>query len=106
MRFDLAGRRALVTGSSRGIGRAIALALAEMGVDVAINYLRQRSRAEHTAHEIEARGARALVLRGNVADPEHVQGLFAEIGREWGGLEILVSNAASGVLRPARACAL
>jgi enoyl-[acyl-carrier protein] reductase III len=102
MDLKLRGKRALVTGSSRGIGRAIALSLADFKVDVAINYLRNRTRAEETAHEIEARGVRALVLKGNVAKPDHVENLFSMIGDSWGGLDIVVSNAASGVLKPAR----
>ncbi len=102
MNLKLRGKRALVTGSSRGIGRAIALSLADLGVDVAINYLRSRERAEETAAEIRSRGARCLVLKGNVANPDHVASMFAAIRDEWGGLELLVSNAASGVLRPAR----
>lgn len=101
MDLRLRGKRALVTGSSRGIGRAIALSLADFNVDVAINYLRHRERAEATAREIEARGARSLVLKGNVANPGQVQRMFAAIRESWGGLDILVSNAASGVLRPA-----
>jgi enoyl-[acyl-carrier protein] reductase III len=101
MDLGIRGKRALVTGSSRGIGRAIALSLADFKVDVAINYLRNRRQAEATAEEIESRGARALVLKGNVAKQEHVARMFEEIRKEWGGLEILVSNAASGVLRPA-----
>jgi enoyl-[acyl-carrier protein] reductase III len=100
--LKLRGKRALVTGSSRGIGRAIALSLADFGVDVAINYLRNRARAEETAGEIESRGVRSLVLKGNVANPEHVERIFTAIRDGWGGLEIVVSNAASGVLRPAR----
>ena len=102
MDLKLRGKRALVTGSSRGIGRAIALSLADFKVDVAINYLRNRTRAEETAHEIEARGVRALVLKGNVAKPDHVENLFSLIGESWGGLDVVVSNAASGVLKPAR----
>ncbi|MCG6962454.1 MAG: enoyl-[acyl-carrier-protein] reductase FabL [Acidobacteria bacterium] len=101
MDLKLRGKKALVTGSSRGIGRAIALSLAEFKVDVAINYLRQRSRAEETAAEIEARGAGALVVKGNVAKPEQVEEMFGHIRDAWGGLDILISNAASGVLRPA-----
>jgi len=102
MDLKLRGKRALVTGSSRGIGRAIALSLADFGVDVAINYLRNRTRAEETAHDIEARGVRALVVKGNVARPDHVERMFSSIGESWKGLDIVVSNAASGVLKPAR----
>jgi enoyl-[acyl-carrier protein] reductase III len=100
MDLRLRGKRALVTGSSRGIGRAIALSLADFKVDVAINFFRNRGPAEEVMHEIEKRGARALLLKGNVADEAHVARMFEEIQREWGGLEILVSNAASGVLKP------
>ena len=102
MDLRLRGKRALVTGSSRGIGRAIALSLADFKVDVAINYLRNRSRAEETARELEARGVRSLVIKANVAKPEHVERMFEAIRSEWGGLDIVISNAASGVLKPAR----
>ncbi len=100
MDLKLRGQRALVTGSSRGIGRAIALSLADLGVDVAINFLRNRRQAEATADELRARGVRVLPVKGNVANPEHVERIFKEIDTAWGGLEILVSNAASGVLKP------
>ncbi len=102
MDLKLRGKRALVTGSSRGIGRAIALSLADFGVDVAINYLRHRERAQDTARQISDRGVRSLVLKGNVADPAQVDHMFEAIHGQWGGLEIVISNAASGVLRPAR----
>jgi len=101
MDLGLAGKRALVTGSSRGIGRAIAMSLADLEVDVAINYLRNRARAEETAREIESRGVRCLLLKGNVARPDHVERMFETIAAEFGGLDIVVSNAASGVLKPA-----
>jgi enoyl-[acyl-carrier protein] reductase III len=102
MDLRLRGKRALVTGSSRGIGRAIALSLADFKVDVAINYLRNRARAEETAHEITSRGVNCLVIKGNVAKPEQVGGMFDAVRTDWGGLDLVVSNAASGVLRSAR----
>ncbi|MDM7913953.1 MAG: enoyl-[acyl-carrier-protein] reductase FabL [Candidatus Eisenbacteria bacterium] len=100
MGIDLEGKTALVTGGSRGIGRAIALRLAEAGADVAINYLRQGKKAGETGQEIRDRGVRSLEIRANVADPSGIESIFQRIGSEFGRLDILVSNAASGVLRP------
>jgi len=99
--IDLTGRRALVTGGSRGIGRAIAVRLAEAGCDVAINYLRNRSHAEETADAVRAHGRRALLHKVNVAEESKLGGMFDAIAAEFGGLDILVSNAASGVIKPA-----
>lgn len=97
---ELKNRVALVTGSSRGIGRAIAIRLAEHGVHLVINYLRKKSEAEETAKAIRAFGVKCLVVKANVADDEDVAAMFEEIEREYGRLDILVSNAASGVLKP------
>jgi enoyl-[acyl-carrier protein] reductase III len=99
--FDFQGRKALVTGGSRGIGRAIAVRLAEAGCDVAVNYLRNKGPAEETARDVSSHGRRALLLKGNVADAESHQALFERIQQEFGRLDILISNAASGVIKPA-----
>ncbi|MHB1183926.1 MAG: enoyl-[acyl-carrier-protein] reductase FabL [Deltaproteobacteria bacterium] len=95
------GKVGLVTGSSRGIGKAIALRLAENGVDLVVNYVRHRQDAEATARLIEEKGARCLVVKANVANDEDLQGMFALIKSEFGHLDFLISNAASGVLKPA-----
>jgi enoyl-[acyl-carrier protein] reductase III len=99
--IDLHGKRALVTGGSRGIGKAIAVRLAEAGADVAINYLRSKGPAEETAAQIRAVGRRCLLVKGNVADPDVHESMFAPIVEQFKGLDILVSNAASGVIKPA-----
>ena len=99
--IDLEGRKALVTGGSRGIGRAIAVQLAEAGCDVAINYLRNKGPAQETAAAVEATGRRALLFKVNVADSDSHEAMFATLKDELGGLDILISNAASGVIKPA-----
>lgn len=99
--FDLQGKVALVTGSSRGIGKAISLRLAENGVNMVVNFVRHRRDAEETAALIEGKGARCLVVKANVANDEDVKEMFALIRQEYGQLDFLVSNAASGVLKPA-----
>ncbi len=99
--FKLDGKVALVTGSSRGIGKAIAIRLAENGVNLVVNYIRHRRDAEETAALIEGKGAKCLVVKANVAKDEDLAAMFAKIEDEYGRLDILVSNAASGVLKPA-----
>ncbi len=101
MTIDLTGKVALVTGGSRGIGRAIAVRLAEAGADVAINYLRQRTAADETVKLIEKTGRRALAIRANVGEVANIPEMIGEIRKNFGHLDILVSNAASGVLKSA-----
>jgi enoyl-[acyl-carrier protein] reductase III len=98
--MPLEGKLALVTGSGRGIGRAIALKLASQGADIIVNYFRHRESAEQTAKDIEALGVKAEVIRANVGDAAKVDELFDTIGNKFGHLDILINNAASGVGRP------
>lgn len=97
-RFD--GKAALITGSGRGIGRAIALHLASRGADIVVNFFRNRAPAEETAAEIEALGRRALLVKANVADMEDLERLVEETGSAFGRLDILINNAGSGYNRP------
>lgn len=94
---------ALVTGSGRGIGRAIALRLAQAGADVVINYMRNQAPAEEAAAQVQALGRQALVVRANVGKIEDIERLFAEIEGRFGALDLFISNAASGFNRPALA---
>ncbi len=99
---DLTGKTALVTGGSRGIGRAISVRLASRGARVAINYVRNVEAAEETADLIRAAGGEALTLRANVGKREKIDEMFDALAQQWGEtLDILVSNAASGVIKPA-----
>ena len=98
--FDIQDKVALITGGSRGIGRAIALRLAQNGADVVVNYVRHRRDAEETAAEVEKLGRRCLLVKANVANAVDVKEMFEILGGEFGQLDILVSNAASGVLKP------
>jgi enoyl-[acyl-carrier protein] reductase III len=97
----LKGKIALVTGSSRGIGRAIALKLAEEGADIIVNFLRHRQGAEETAREAEKLGVSAQIIKANLVEPEKIDAMFEAIASKWGRLDILVNNAASGVARSA-----
>lgn len=99
--FDLQGKVALITGGSRGIGRAIAIRLAEQGANVVVNYVRHKRDARDTAQEVEKLGRKCLLVKANVANSDDVVKMFESIANEFGNLDILVSNAASGVLKPA-----
>ncbi|MBY3234579.1 SDR family oxidoreductase [Rhizobium laguerreae] len=91
---ELAGKRALVTGGSRGIGAAIALALADKGADVAITYERSADRAAEVVRAIERNGRKALAIQADSADPAAVKRSVDEAAQALGGLDILVNNAA------------
>lgn len=96
-----AGKITLVTGSGRGIGRAIALHFASLGSDVVINFFRNRDPAEEVAEEIKGMGCDALVVKANIGEIEEIKKLFNEIDEYFGGLDYFISNAASGYNRSA-----
>jgi enoyl-[acyl-carrier protein] reductase III len=99
--LPFSGKIALVTGSGRGIGRAIALYFARQGADVVVNFFRNRAPAEATIAEIKELGRRVLLVKADVGDMEDLERLFEETGRAFGGLDIFIHNAASGYNRPA-----
>src|SRR5205814_3800183 len=94
--FDLRGKRALVTGGSRGIGRAIAFALADAGADVAITS-RKGDDAEPVARDIRAKGRRSVALLLEVRNAPSIRVCFERLQREWDGLDILVNNAGTNI---------
>ena len=94
---DLTGKRALVTGASRGIGRAIALRLARQGANVAINFRSSAAAAQEVAAAVRELGREALLCPADVADAEAVKGMMAATKEAWQGLDILVHNA--GIVR-------
>ncbi len=98
--FGVQGKVALITGGSRGIGRAVAMRLAENGVNIVVNYVRHRRDAEETVAAVRARGVECLAIKANVAREADVARMFEEIRESYSRLDILVSNAASGVLKP------
>ena len=89
----LKGKTAVVTGGSRGIGRAICLKFAENGADIAFLYAGNRVKAEETLKELEALGVKARAYQCNVADADAVAATVKEITKEFGGIHILVNNA-------------
>src|SRR5437764_13767161 len=93
MNMPLAGRVALVTGGSRGIGRAIALSLAEAGADVAVNYRRDEGAAKDVVGEIQQLGRKARAYQASVENFDEDAAMVAEVLRDFGGVGILVNNA-------------
>jgi glucose 1-dehydrogenase len=92
--MKLKGRTALVTGASRGIGRAVAVELARQGANVGINFRSHPEEAEEVAKEVRAAGAKAVLLQGDVADLKAVEGMVAKTASELGSVDFFVSNAA------------
>ncbi|CAI7642213.1 unnamed protein product [Penicillium bialowiezense] len=89
---DLAGKVALITGASRGIGAAIAIKFAQRGADIAVNYVSNASAAEAVAAQIRALGVRAITLQADVSKEDEVKSMFETAHREFGRLDIAVSN--------------
>ena len=89
----LLGQKAIVTGASSGIGRAIAVAIAQAGADVVVNYVAGADKAEQVCEEIRALGVQALAIRADVSDEAQVKDMFARMLREFGTVDVLVNNA-------------
>ncbi len=99
MRLSLASRTALVTGASRGIGKAIALALAEAGANVAVNYRERKAEADQTVKAIQALGRRAAAFQADVSNARAVAGLIEQAQAALGPIDILVNNAGIALRR-------
>jgi NAD(P)-dependent dehydrogenase (short-subunit alcohol dehydrogenase family) len=91
--MSLKGKHALITGSSRGIGRGIALKLAESGVKVAIHYVQNEAAAKKTLDEVRKRGSDGFIVQADVTKPEQIKTMFRKVTDEFGELDIFVSNA-------------
>lgn len=90
---DLKGKVAIVTGASRGIGRHIALQLAQRGADVAINYRSRQSDADEVVKEIEATGVKAIAIQADLSSMPAARSLIQQVQEQWGRIDILVNNA-------------
>ncbi|MEX2111333.1 MAG: SDR family oxidoreductase [Gemmatimonadaceae bacterium] len=91
--MSLKGKTALITGSSRGIGRGIALKLAEMGVKVGVHYVQNEAAAKDTLAQIRKRGSDGFTVQADVLDPGQIKKMFERVKKEFGTLDIFVSNA-------------
>ena len=96
---SLNGKTALVTGASRGIGRAIALKLGQLGFDVAVNYLNSAGEADEVVEQIIAQGGRAIAIKTDMADPVAIEKMFDQAVAEFGQLDILINNAGIAIYK-------
>jgi glucose 1-dehydrogenase/3-oxoacyl-[acyl-carrier protein] reductase len=96
----LKGKKALVTGASRGIGRGIAEVFADEGADVAVNYVHSSKQAEEVAKSLQAKGRKAIVVQGDVGKRADVEAMIDKAWKELGGLDILVNNAGIETIVP------
>ncbi|MGM9452728.1 enoyl-[acyl-carrier-protein] reductase FabL [Legionella bozemanae] len=101
MSLVFAGKVGLITGGAKGIGKATALKLAQAGSDIAIVYYNSSDEAQALLEELHAMGRKAIALQANVADHQSVKEMFAQFHEHFNRLDFLISNAASGVLKPA-----
>lgn len=101
MNSPFLGTTALITGGARGIGKATALKLAKSGSDIALVYYNSSDEAQHLVEEIKALGRQAVAFQGNVADHQSVKEVMRQFKEHFSHLNFLISNAASGVLKPA-----
>lgn len=95
--FELTDKKVLITGSSRGIGKGMALAFAKQGALVAVNYANNKEEAEKVVKEIEKLGKKCLCIKCNVADEKDVLAMFDYIKQEWGYIDILINNAGTNI---------
>jgi len=99
--FNLKGKVALITGGAKGIGKATAMKLANEGCDIAIVYYNSSDKAAETVTELQSLGCKAVAIQANVADHRSIKEMFAALKNHFDKIDIIVSNAASGVLKPA-----
>ncbi len=100
MENSLKGKVAFITGASRGIGRAIALNLADKGVSIAVNYVQNEDAAKKTVEELKQKGVKAAAFQANVGDIDCHKDLYEKILAEFGTIDILIHNAALGAFKP------
>ena len=99
MHNELTGKIALITGGSRGIGRATALRLARSGADIALNFVTNESAAREVAKEVRSLGQEILLVKADVSEEEDIEAMMDAVAQRWGRLNIVVSNAAGGGFR-------